>query len=65
MIVQGIGIQQHSKSPQSIHFVLPGSMPAGFKMEEAVMDGREKLTREVEVEEEVFSGWEEHILVFS
>lgn len=54
IIVQGRGIQQHSKSPQSIHFVLPGSMPAGFKMEEAVVDGREKLTREVE-EEEGFS----------
>lgn len=66
MIVQGIGIQQHSKSPQSMHFVLPGSMPAGLRIDEAAeeVDGREKLTKDEDDEVGVFSvREEEHILI--
>ena len=63
MMVQGIGMQQHSKSPQSMHLVLPGSMPAGFKMEEAAEEvGREKLTRgdddEIEDEDDMGVFWQ-------
>lgn len=46
MIVHGKGRQQHSKSPQSMHLVLPGSMPAGFRMEEVEEEGRMKLSGE-------------------
>ena len=43
MIVQGMGMQQHSKSPQSMHLLLPGSMPAGLRTDEAAEEGRVKL----------------------
>ena len=44
MIVQGIGRQQHSYPSHSIHFVLPGWVPAGLMIEEAVEEEWTKLT---------------------
>ena len=37
-------MQQHSYPSHSIHFVLPGSLPAGLMIEEALEEGRTKLT---------------------
>lgn len=39
-------MQQQSKSPQSMHFVLPGVTPAGFVIEDAAEEGRTKRTGE-------------------
>ncbi|KAI1116545.1 hypothetical protein F5Y14DRAFT_407121 [Nemania sp. NC0429] len=49
MTVQGIGMQQHSKSPQSMHRVLPPVASAGLTMlsnlEDAALPGPLLLTR--------------------
>ena len=51
-------MQQHSYPSHSIHFVLPGSVPAGLRIEEALEEGRTKLTGEaVAVEEHIFERW--------
>lgn len=58
MIVQGNGMQQHSYPSHSIHLVLPGSFPAGLRIEEAVEEGRTKLTGEaMEAEEHIVDNW--------
>jgi len=42
--VQGSGKQQHSYPSHSMHFVFPGSVPAGFVIEEVEVVGMTALT---------------------
>lgn len=46
-------MQQHSKSPQSMHFVRPGLTPAGFAMEEPAEEGRAKRMGDARVRDPV------------
>lgn len=39
--MQGIGIQQHSNPPQSIHFVFPAALLSGLTMEPMVEEAAE------------------------
>ncbi|KAI3324347.1 hypothetical protein HD806DRAFT_65992 [Xylariaceae sp. AK1471] len=62
MMVQGIGMQQHSKSPQSIHRVLPPVASAGLTMlsnvEDAALPGPLWLTRdEWDEPQDIFFQW--------
>ena len=52
MTVQGMGIQQHEYSPQSIHLVFPAPSPLTIAetVEEAAEPGPLRLTRDVVVE---------------
>ena len=47
-------MQQHSKLPQSRHWVFPGSVPAGFEIVEMEVEGRTKLMGVVGLEVHIF-----------